>query len=90
MLFLITFNFKKTWVDFSFKINAQGLNLSKLDSWGTETAKIANLTHFSHLFKRCASETHKTQSWNIFTYFDTLLSVFVCFAVYIRPKMMSI
>ena len=79
-----------TWVDFSCKINAQGLVLSKLDSWGTETAKYANFLHFSHVFKRFASETHKTHSWNIFTYFDALLSVFVCFAVYIRPKMMSV
>ena len=87
---MLTFYFKRTWVDFSYKINAQGLVLSKLDSWGTKTANYANFGHFSHVFKRFASKTHKTQSWNIFTYFDTYLSVFVCFAVYIRPKMMSV
>ena len=87
---MITFYFKRTLVDFSCKISAQGLNLPKLDSWGTETAKIANFARFSRVFKRFASKTHKTQSWNIFTYFDAYLSVFVCFAVYIKPKMMSV
>ena len=87
---MITFYFKMTWVDFSYKINAQGLKLTIFETWGTETAKIANFVRFSHIFKRFASKTYKTQSWNIFTYFDAFLSVFVCFAVYIRPKMMSV
>ena len=90
MLFLITYYFKRTWVDFSYKINAQGLVLSKLDSWGTETANYANFVRFSSVFAHFASKTYKTQSWNIFTYFDALLSLFLCFAVYIRPKMMSV
>ena len=59
---MINYYFKSTWVDFSYKINAQGLVLSKLDSWGTETAKYANFLHLSHVFKRFASKTHKTQS----------------------------
>ena len=84
------FLFQKGFGDFYYKTNAQGLDLSKLDSRGTETAKYANFSHFSHVFKRFASETHKTHSWDIFTYFDAFLSIFVCFAVYIRPKMMSV
>ena len=59
---MITDDSKRTFGDFYYKTNAQGLVLSKLDSWGTEIAKYANFSHFSHVFKRFASETHKTQS----------------------------
>jgi hypothetical protein len=70
-------------VDFSFKTNAQGLNLTSFESWGTETANCANFVRFSSVFNHFASKTYKTQSLGYFQYFDAFLSVFKCFAVQI-------
>jgi hypothetical protein len=58
---------KRTFGDFSSKINAHGLDLTSFESWGTETANYANFVHFSSVFKHFASETYKTQSWDIFS-----------------------
>ena len=63
---MITFHFKRTFDEFSYKTNAQGLVLSILDSWGTETANIANFVRFSSVFDYFAFETCKTLSWDIF------------------------
>ena len=61
VLFFITFYFKRTWVDFSCKIIAQGLVLLIFESRGTETANFANFVRFSFVFARFASKTYKTQ-----------------------------
>jgi hypothetical protein len=64
---MTTCEFQKTFVDFSSKINAQGLILSSFKSWGTEIANYANFVRFSSVFNHFASETYKTQSWDIFS-----------------------
>ena len=82
--------FFKTWVDFCFKINAQGLILSSFESWGTETANYANFVRFSSVFNYFASETYKTRSLGYFLYFYAFLGVFKRFCSSDWPKMMSI
>ena len=66
-LILTTYDFKRTFCDFSFEISAQGLFLTTFETWGTETANYANLAHFSSDFKHFAYETYKMQFWNIFS-----------------------
>ena len=58
---------KRTFGEFSSKINSQGLDLTSFESWETETANYANFVRFSSVFKHFASETYKTQSWDIFS-----------------------
>jgi hypothetical protein len=58
---MTTYDFKRTFGDFSFKICAQGLFLPNFESWGTETADFANFVHFSSVFTHFASKTYKTQ-----------------------------
>ena len=59
VLFLITFYFKRTWVDFSCKINAQGLVWTIFESSGTENVNYANLTRFLSVFNPFVPETYK-------------------------------
>ena len=58
---MTTYDFKRTFGDFTFKISAQGLFLTIFESWGTETAKFANFVRFSFVFTHFASKTYKTQ-----------------------------
>jgi hypothetical protein len=58
---MITYDFKRTFGDFSFQISAQGLFLPNFESWGTETANFANFVRFSFVFDHFASKTYKTQ-----------------------------
>ena len=80
---MTTYDFKRTFGDFSFKISAQGLFLPIFKCWGTETANYANFVRVSTVFTHFASKTYKTQSLGYFQYFDAFLSVFKCFAVQI-------
>ena len=54
-------------VTFLMRLCAQGLFLTILETWGTETASYANFAHFSSDFEHFASETYKMQFWNIFS-----------------------
>jgi hypothetical protein len=54
-------------VTFSSFWNNQGLDLTTFESWGTETANIANFVRFSFVFAYFAFETCKTLFWDIFT-----------------------
>ena len=76
---MITCDFRKTFGDFSYKANAQGLVLPIFESWGTETANYAKFVHFSFVFNHFASKTYKTRSLGYFQYFDVFPSVFTCF-----------
>ena len=64
---MTTYDFKRTFGDFYFKISAQGLFLPIFESWGTKTANYANFMCFSSVFGIFAFETCKTLSWDIFT-----------------------
>ena len=86
MLFLITYYFKRTWVDFSHKTNAKGLVLPKFESWGTETAKYVNFISFPFIFTLFTSETHKTKSWDIFDILMHKRVFLFIFAVYNDKK----
>ena len=83
---MITFHFKRAFDEFSYKTNAQGPVLSILDSWGTETAIYANFVHFSLVFKHFASETNKTQLWDIFSILMHIWVFLFVFAVQTHQK----
>ena len=68
--YLIIFDFQKTWVDLSFKINAYGLILTSFETCGAEIANFANFVRFLTVFTHFASKTYKTQSLRYFQYFD--------------------
>jgi hypothetical protein len=58
---MTTYDFKRTFGDFSVKISDWGLFLTSFETRGTETANIANFDHFSFVFAHFASKTYKTQ-----------------------------
>ena len=78
---MTTFDFQRTYVDFSSKTHAQGPILPNSESWGTDSANSAQFAPFSPVFKPFVPETYKNTIQGYLQYYLVYLGVLTVSAI---------